>query len=187
MARRNVDIKIEEKGRDQGKLFKITEMSALDTEAWASRAINAILRNVSVEHYQSLFPLIYSYVSGVNNFSEIEEKEQLSELTKTLENGQTVFDKPLEALALYFANSFFTLPYDDLIQVGDPLLNCCSIYLNPGQSDLTDPIKNNINQYIEETSTLYILKREVFKLHTDFFIKATLPFLKAAQQAHKQE
>lgn len=32
MARRSIDIKIEEKGRDQGKLFKITEMSAFDTE-----------------------------------------------------------------------------------------------------------------------------------------------------------
>lgn len=43
MVRRIKDIRIEEEGRDQGKLFRITEMSAFDTEAWATRSINAIL------------------------------------------------------------------------------------------------------------------------------------------------
>ncbi|CAI3955148.1 unnamed protein product [Commensalibacter communis] len=163
MARRSIDIKIEEKGRDQGKLFKITEMSAFDTEAWAERAINAILRNATAQDLSVLLPLVYSYVQQVN------EDKSLEEVVEDREEGKAAINQATESLAIYFASMFFQLPYDELRVVSDPLLQCCAIYLNPGQSQITEPVLNNPTQYIEEASTIFGLKREVFKLHTDFF------------------
>lgn len=72
---------------------------------------------------------------------------------------------------------FFQLPYDDLKVVVKPLFNCCSIYLNPGQNDLAEPVLSNPNQYIEEVSTIIALKREAFKLHTGFFMSGAKRYL----------
>lgn len=163
MARRAIDIKIEEKGRDQGKLFKITEMSAFETEEWAERSINAILRNATTQDLTLLLPLVYSYVQQVN------EDKTVKEVIQETEEGKAAINQATEGLALYFASMFFQLPYDELRIVSDPLLKCCSIYLNPGQSEMTEPVLNNPNQYIEEPATIFGLKREAFRLHTDFF------------------
>lgn len=43
MARHIANVTIEDKGRDQGKLFVIREMPAEQGEAWAARAILAIM------------------------------------------------------------------------------------------------------------------------------------------------
>lgn len=180
MARRSIDIKIEEKGRDQGKLFKITEMSAFDTEEWAERAINAILRNATSQDLAVLLPLVYSYVQQVN------EDKSLEEVVEDREEGKAAINQATESLAIYFASMFFQLPYDELRVVSDPLLQCCSIYLNPGQTQMTEPVLNNPTQYIEEPSTIFSLKREAFKLHTDFFtqnVKSRLTVLLNQAQA----
>lgn len=44
MARYTRDIKIDAKGRDAGKTYRITEMSAQAGEEWALRAINGVAR-----------------------------------------------------------------------------------------------------------------------------------------------
>lgn len=164
MARRSIELKIQEKGRDQGKLFKITEMSAFDTEEWAERSINAIIRNANSEELNILLPLVYSYMHQLNEGKSFEEIKTASE------EGKAIINQATETLAIYFAAMFFQLPYDDLKILTTPLLKCCAIYLNPGQNDLAEPVLNNPNQYIEESATLFTLKREAFKLHTDFFM-----------------
>lgn len=171
MARRSIDIKIEDKGRDQGKLFKITEMSAFDTEEWAERTINAILRNATPDDLAVMLPLVYSYVQQLN------ENKTLEEVIEDREEGKAAMGQATESLALYFSSMFFQLPYDEMRVVSDPLLKCCSIYLNPGQSELTEPVLNNPTQYIEEAATIFGLKREAFKLHTDFFTSGVKRYL----------
>jgi hypothetical protein len=42
MARKTIDITITAEGRDNGKLFRLTEMSAAAAERWAMRALAAI-------------------------------------------------------------------------------------------------------------------------------------------------
>lgn len=42
MARRTIDIRIETPGRDEGKVFRIREMSASQAERWAARALLAL-------------------------------------------------------------------------------------------------------------------------------------------------
>jgi hypothetical protein len=48
MARKTATIRIDAKGRDNGKVFIITEMSALAAEEWAGRALFAMM-NAGVE------------------------------------------------------------------------------------------------------------------------------------------
>jgi len=48
MARRTVTVKITEEGRDRGKTFHITEMPAVQAEAWAIRALLALATNINV-------------------------------------------------------------------------------------------------------------------------------------------
>ena len=43
MARKVLDYTITEDGRDKGKVFRITEMSAAKAEAWATRVLLALL------------------------------------------------------------------------------------------------------------------------------------------------
>jgi hypothetical protein len=45
MARKTATITIQTEGRDKGKTFKITEMSAVQAERWAIRALTAMVRN----------------------------------------------------------------------------------------------------------------------------------------------
>ena len=45
MARRELDITITDEGRDKGKTFRITEMSASQAERWAVRAFLALARS----------------------------------------------------------------------------------------------------------------------------------------------
>jgi len=46
MARRVIEVKIEAAGRDHGKIFVITEMSALKAEKWGARALNAMSKSL---------------------------------------------------------------------------------------------------------------------------------------------
>lgn len=171
MARRTKDVRIHEAGRDQGKVFKITEMSAFETEKWATCSINAILRNATSQDIAMLLPLTYSYIQQLNQPKTLEETQ------KDVEEGKAALLNSTEALAVYFAQMFFSLPFEELQQVADPLLNCCVIYLTPGQNDLTESLSQNPNLYVEEPSTLYVLRKEAFALHTDFFIQGVRSYL----------
>ena len=43
MAREFIDVRIGESGRDAGKVFRVTEMTAEDAEWWALRAMSVIV------------------------------------------------------------------------------------------------------------------------------------------------
>ena len=45
MARRTEDFKVTEVGRDQGKTFRLTEMSAFHAERWAAKALLALMKS----------------------------------------------------------------------------------------------------------------------------------------------
>jgi hypothetical protein len=48
MARKTATVKIEAKGRDQGKVFVLTELPTAESEEWAGRALFALM-NAGVE------------------------------------------------------------------------------------------------------------------------------------------
>ncbi len=45
MARKEIDVSITDEGRDQGKVFHIKEMPAMQAEQWAMRALMAVARS----------------------------------------------------------------------------------------------------------------------------------------------
>lgn len=93
--RKTKEIKIETQNRDQGKRFRITEMSACAQERWATRAILALLNSglelsegVSAEDLQGSSGLAKILSMGVKAFSNIkyEYAEPLyAELLKCVE------------------------------------------------------------------------------------------------------
>jgi hypothetical protein len=44
MARKEITVTIVDEGRDKGKVFKLTEQSAIDIDKWANRATHSIVR-----------------------------------------------------------------------------------------------------------------------------------------------
>lgn len=44
MARQIIDVKVEKEGRDQGKVFRLTEMDAYRAELWGMRALTVMNR-----------------------------------------------------------------------------------------------------------------------------------------------
>lgn len=49
MGRKNVDVHIQDEGRDKGKVFVITEMSSAQAESWAMRVLLALVgSNVNI-------------------------------------------------------------------------------------------------------------------------------------------
>lgn len=72
MARKEIEIKIEE-GRDAGKTFKITEMSALQADKWVTKALCLLGKSkFDISSLGSMsMPEILTAMSGLN-FEETE-------------------------------------------------------------------------------------------------------------------
>lgn len=133
--RKTKEFTIESKNRDNGKRFRITEMSAVAQEKWATKAIVAIAN------------------SGVDlPFDNLQGIEGLSKVIAT---------SGLKAL--------FNVKYELAEPLYDELLNCCE-YLGKQGENISRPLSSaTAEEVIEEVSTLFTLRYEVWKLHTDFF------------------
>lgn len=79
MARKEKDVKIADEGRDQGKIFHLTEMPASQAEKWALRAFLAIARNnvqipeeVAGMGMRGIFILGFVRAIGMMSFADAE-------------------------------------------------------------------------------------------------------------------
>lgn len=107
--RKTKEIKIEAQNRDQGKRFRITEMSACAQERWATRAVLALLNSgmelpdgVEAEDLQGSSGLAKVLGMGVKAFSKIKydyAEPLYAELLKCVDylgtQGETV-SRPLD-------------------------------------------------------------------------------------------
>lgn len=159
MARRTQEIIINEAGRDKGKKFKIVEMSAFDTEEWASLTIGTIINRSSPAMKQLIINAAYAYVGFVNGEGSIKQMEN---------TGETAKESPTKFLAMTLSNEFFGLPPAEIREITNPLYNCCYLVTQENNDVFQYKLMDIVDQ-IEEASTLVTLKREAFKLHTDFF------------------
>lgn len=134
--RKTKEFTIETQNRDNGKRFRITEMSAVAQEKWATKAIVAIAN------------------SGVDlPFDNLQGVEGLSKL-----------------LATSGIKALMNVKYELAQPLYDELLNCCE-YLGKQGENISRPLSNaTAEEVIEEVTTLFTLRLEVWKLHTDFFI-----------------
>lgn len=150
--RKTAQYTVDDEGRDKGKVFLITEMSAAQGEAWACRALLALMgSNTQLpDGFESL---------GMAGLAELG--------FKMLANLRWDIAEPLLA----------------------EMMACLKIIPDPKKlSVVRDLLETTGNgEDIEEISTRFKLKAEVFKLHTGF-LKAVAPSLfekAAAAQASK--
>nr|DAQ83820.1 MAG TPA: tail assembly chaperone protein [Caudoviricetes sp.] len=126
MALKTKQITIEH-GRDKGRVFLITEMSAAHADNWAMRALIA-LANGGVD------------LGGLSP------------------------QQGMMGMAGVALDALGRLKADDAIPLLNELLNCVQIIPEGGQPR---PLNMDFND-VEDFTTLWRLRKEVFALHTDF-------------------
>ena len=126
MALKSKQITIEN-GRDKGRVFLITEMSAAHADNWAMRALIA-LANGGVD------------LGGLSP------------------------QQGMMGMAGVALDALGRLKADDAIPLLNELLDCVQIIPEGGQPR---PLNMDFND-VEDFTTLWRLRKEVFALHTDF-------------------
>lgn len=126
MALKTKQITIEH-GRDKGRVFLITEMSAAHADNWAMRALIAL-------------------ANGGADLGGISPQQGMIGMARVA----------LDALG--------RLKADDAIPLLNELLDCVQIIPESGRPR---PLNMDFND-VEDFTTLWRLRKEVFALHTDF-------------------
>lgn len=126
MALKTKQITIEH-GRDKGRVFLITEMSAAHADNWAMRALIAL-------------------ANGGVDLGGLSPQQGMMGMARVA----------LDALG--------RLKADDAIPLLNELLDCVQIIPEGGQPR---PLNMDFND-VEDFTTLWRLRKEVFALHTDF-------------------
>lgn len=173
--RKILTVTITNDNRDLGKKFKIHEMSAFESEKWASCAINSLIRSSSMATADVISDAASAFVLSINKPKQQENIEFAEEINEKL------IDFSMESLATVFASQFFNAPNAEYDELSSKLLWQCEAFkmLDTNGVEIYEKLTpENIDIYIEEASTIYTLKREAFKLHTDFFINESAPDLK---------
>lgn len=116
-----------ENGRDKGRVFLITEMSAAHADNWAMRALIAL-------------------ANGGADLGGISPQQGMIGMARVA----------LDALG--------RLKADDAIPLLNELLDCVQIIPESGRPR---PLNMDFND-VEDFTTLWRLRKEVFALHTDF-------------------
>ncbi len=133
MARKVIDYTIETEGRDKGKVFQITEMSAAQAERWALRAFQAMakggvdvpdligagmaefaiagIRGLSYASYHEVEPLLAEMMACVRIKPDANNPSVVRDLIETdIEELKTRLDLRAEWLNLHTG----------FLQAGDP-------------------------------------------------------------------
>ena len=126
MALKTKQITIEN-GRDKGRVFLITEMSAAHADNWAMRALIAL-------------------ANGGVDLGDLSPQQGMMGMVRVA----------LDALG--------RLKADDAIPLLNELLDCVQIIPEGGKPR---PLNMDFND-VEDFTTLWRLRKEVFALHTDF-------------------
>lgn len=142
MARKTITVTTDT-GRDAGKVFVIREMSASQAEKWAMRSFFAIAK------------------SGKNAIKEA--------LNFDFEGVDWQSRATIAEVAAIGMNIFGAMDYDLAEPLLDEMFSCVSIMPDPKTPSV---VRALIDDDIEEISTRLFLRKEIFKLHVDFFTAA---------------
>lgn len=132
MARKKLILEIDSDGRDFGKAFQITEMSADAAERWAIR-LGFAMMNAGIDMPE---------LDGISGMADI-ARIGLSALAK--------------------------VPYESASPLLDEMMACIKIIPDNQKPNI---VRDLIEGDIEEVSTRFKLKKEVWGLHVDFFTNA---------------
>lgn len=140
-------------GRDDGKSFLITELSATQGDAWANKTLSAAAQGgVDVRNME------FQKIAEIMNIN--------GEGKKAIEEGRPV---DIVGGMLELANLSITalgnIEYEVLQEQLDTLIERCVQVLPSG--GIPRPLLS-IDDEIEEIATLWLLRKEAFTLHVDF-------------------
>ena len=139
-------------GRDAGKKFQISEMSAYQAESWASRAVIAILNTGNQVDFDGI--------------TQLDPQYGMLGMVGKAYNMLTGI-KPETALPLW-----------------NELMSC--VRFIPSGGEPRDLLSTGDVEDIEEPVTIMQLKKEVFKLHTDF-LSSVAGLMSPKQENQSQE
>ena len=126
-SKHSKELEIEKEGRDKGKIFVLTPMSAWDAEEWATKALFAIM-NAGVEVPDNI-----------------------------MESG-------LAGLAYVGFQALKKVRFEEVRPLWEQVMEC--VQIKPSAKVIRAITKDDI----EEVSTLLLLRKEVVKMHLDFFM-----------------
>lgn len=132
MARKVVTFTVKSKGRDLGKSFVLTEMSAAQAEKWAARAMLAMMRG------------------GV-------------------QIPDNIVEMGFAGLAVVGLKSMENMPWELAEPLMDEMWGCVAYIPDAGKPEV---VRKVIDDDIEEVKTRFDIRREILKLHIDFFTSA---------------
>ena len=104
MARKKLDIVIDAEGRDQGKMFRLTEMPAMRAEKWAAKAILALLKGGAEIPQEAAAAGIAGLASyGIGAFARVSFAEAEPLMDEMMQCVRLVPDpaKPMVEVGLY--------------------------------------------------------------------------------------
>ena len=142
MARKETTF-VADSGRDTGKTFLITEMSASQAENWAFRVILAI-GNAGIEIPEGLA------AQGMSGL-----------------------------MAVGYMN-LLKIPFNDAKPLLDEMMSCVQIMPSPNLK------RALIEEDIEEVVTRLQLRKEIWSLHTSFFLEENKSTLESSPQDNPQ-
>jgi hypothetical protein len=146
--RQTKTIIIERDGRDKGKMFVLTEMSAWDTNKWGLACAKQLAKS-GVELPQELVDMgIGGIINGVRNA-----------VNNPSENGDFFTISLLKAFLFLMAN----VDENQLNKLLGDLIQCVQF-----QSETGAVMQLLPDHHIEESSTFNTLYSEVFQLHSFF-------------------
>jgi len=147
-VRNSKTIIIEREGRDKGKMFVITEMSAWNTNKWGLSCARQLAKS-GVELPQELVDMgIGGIINGI--------RQSISNPT---ENGDFFTNSLLKAFLYLMAN----VDEQQLLKLLAELIACVKLQTADGNVMELLP-----EHHIEESSTFNTLYSEVFQLHSFF-------------------
>lgn len=148
MAREKKVVVIDREGRDSGKKFLITEMSAFNTNRWALACARQLAKS-GVELPQDVVDLgIGGVINAVKN---------------AVHNPSELGDSFNQSLLKGFLYLMANVEEQKIFTLLDDLLGCVQL-----QNEQGYPIELMIDEHIEESSTLNKLYLEVFNIHSFF-------------------
>lgn len=154
MSRRTKTVTITAKGRDQGKMFLITEMSADQAERWATKAGGAMIQAAQNNpDSNDAMGLIFtgSVMTGFATEEDIKEQPDIN----------------WEKLSKISNLMLMRLPEKQLRPLLDELMDCVQFIPNPKHPEAPQKL---LSSDIEEAKTYARLRNAVYELHSGFFL-----------------
>jgi hypothetical protein len=155
--RKEMDLRIDAPGRDQGKVFHLTEMSAVAADDWACRFLLAVSRSGQTLPEE----VMTTGMSGVARFFA------LRGLAKVHQIPEDMAEKAFFGLLRFGWSAISGVQHAEIKPLLDELWGCVQLVTTTNNFR-----RSLVPSDIEEVATMMTIRTELAKLHISFFTGA---------------